>query len=511
MKKKIVIVGGGTAGWISLAYIASKLDADITIIHSNEIDIIGVGESTSPTIRQIADAVGVDEFTWMRDANATFKYGIDFVDWNKFGSQWFHSFEGEILEQAFENPIVDFGRDTFEQQLTSIDYFLNIRKQDTTFDIDKFNNMHGPMWHILKEGKGHYNTKGNCNISKYAGYAYHVNAYDYSQCLRKHTPKEKFIEIVDTVIDVQLDDNGIKSLTTKSGLIVTGDIFIDCTGMKRLLISKLTDFIKFDKLKNDRAIFGGVNGHQNYRATTQSHAQKAGWIWSIPTWGRVGSGHVYCSNYMTDNEAHDTIVNFWNERGLKWTEHNRVKFTSGRCANLAIKNVVANGLSQSFIEPLEATSIMITCWTVIRFVEIFNRNNDWNNRSARILHSIMSQFLDNTKSFVGYHYQLSERTDTDYWNDYKNPAAIQEVNDIISDKLRGPMLEKSETALNKFNWASLLLGFDKPFNNTLTNISSEQIENYLHFCKQAEENYKFVTRYNPSNEFIINKIHSKSD
>jgi hypothetical protein len=214
---------------------------------------------------------------------------------------------------------------------------------------------------------------------------------------------------------------------------------------------------------------------------------------------------------MTDNEAHDTIVNFWNERGLKWTEHNRVKFTSGRCANLAIKNVVANGLSQSFIEPLEATSIMITCWTVIRFVEIFNRNNDWNNRSARILHSIMSQFLDNTKSFVGYHYQLSERTDTDYWNDYKNPAAIQEVNDIISDKLRGPMLEKSETALNKFNWASLLLGFDKPFNNTLTNISSEQIENYLHFCKQAEENYKFVTRYNPSNEFIINKIHSKSD
>ena len=96
MKKKIVIVGGGTAGWINLAYIVAKLDVDVTIIHSNEIDIIGVGESTSPTIRQISDAVGVDEHVWMRDAKATFKYGIDFVDWNNVGSEWFHSFEGEI-------------------------------------------------------------------------------------------------------------------------------------------------------------------------------------------------------------------------------------------------------------------------------------------------------------------------------------------------------------------------------------------------------------------------------
>ena len=110
-------------------------------------------------------------------------------------------------------------------------------------------------------------------------------------------------------------------------------------------------------------------------------------------------------------------------------------------------------------------------------------------------------------SFVEYHYQLSERTDTDYWRDQKNPHAVQEVNDIISSKLRGPMLQKGETALNKFNWTSLLLGFDKEFNNSLSEITPEQIENYQHFCSQAESNYKFITRNNLKNEEILKQIH----
>ena len=509
MKKKVVVVGGGTAGWITLAYLVAKMDAELTIIHSNEIDIIGVGESTGPTIRQIANAVGVDEYTWMKDARATFKYGIDFLDWNKPGSHWFHSFEGEILEQAFNNPIVDFGRDSFDQTLTSIDYFLKMRQQSPELNIDDFNNMHGPMWHLLNEGKGHYNTQGQCNISKFAGYAYHVNAYDFSQCLRKHTSKEKFTEIVDTIVDIELDDNGVKTLKTKGGLTITGDIFIDCTGMKKLLISKLTGFTKFEKLKNDRAIFGGVDGYQSNRATTVAHAQKAGWIWSIPTWGRMGSGHVYSSEHMSDDEAYDTIVKYWADQGYTWKENNRVKFTSGRCTDIAIKNVVSNGLAQSFIEPLEATSIMITCWTAIRFVEIFNRNNGWNDKSARTLHSVMSRFLDNTRSFVGYHYLLSDREDTDYWRSYEKVNAVQEVNDIITSKLRGPRLQKGETLLNKFNWASLLVGFEKPFTNRLEDIPTEQMENYSMFCKLAQENYKFVTRNNPSNESILKQIHTR--
>jgi tryptophan halogenase len=508
MKKKIVIVGGGTAGWINLAYIVAKLkDVDVTIIHSNEIDIIGVGESTSPTIRQVADAVGVDEFTWMRDAKAIFKYGVEFLDWNQKGSRWLHAFEGELPEAAFNNPIIDFGRDNFEQQLSSIDYFLKIRQTDSSYDIDKFNMMHGPMEYMLRTNKGPYTQTGECNISKLPGYAYHVNAFEYSQCLRKHTPKEKFTEIVDTVIDVELDDNGVKSLLTKSGNRVTGDIFIDCTGMKKLLIGKLTGFTKFEGLKNDRAIFGAVTGFKNYTPTTITHAQDAGWIWGTRSWERMGSGHVYASDFISDDAAHDTISKYWADRGCKWNEANRLKFTSGRSTHLAIKNVVSNGLSQSFVEPLEGTSIMVTAWTVIRFVEIYERNGGWGEKSSRMLHSVMNSFLEIVESFVKYHYSLSDRTDTDYWMSYKNPNAVQEVNDIISSKLKGPMLGKGVTALNKYNWTSLLIGFDKPFTNPLADLTTEQIENYLHFCKLAEENYKFIVRNNPTPEELANKIH----
>lgn len=508
---KIVIVGGGTAGWINLAYIAAKTDLDITIIHSDEIDIVGVGESTGPTLRLIADAVGVDEKIWMKDSKATFKYGLEFFDWNTSGSQWFHSFEGEIPHQAFHNPIIDFGRETYEQELTSIDYFLKMRQSDSSFDTFKFNNMHGPMWTLLESGKGHYNKDGLCNISKFAGYAYHVNAFDYSQTLRKHTAKKRYKEIIDTIVDVELDDNGIKTLITKSGLKITGDIFVDCSGMKRLLISKLSSFQNYKDLKNDRAIFGSIDNLQESRASTQVHAQDNGWIWTTPTWGRVGSGYVYSSHFLDDDAAHETLFNFWNKKGYRWKENNRIKFTSGCMKDIAIKNVISNGLAQSFIEPLEATSIMVTCYTAITFVEIYKRHQTWNKGSSKLLHKIMTKFLDNTLSFVRYHYELSERNDSEYWKSYNNTQAVEEVNDIISSKLNSPMLMKGQTLLNKYNWSSMLVGYNKPFFNELRSIQPEQMENYLHFCKEAENNYKFIIRNNPLNKDVLENIHLKKD
>ena len=505
---KIVIAGGGTAGWITLVYIVAKLDADVTIIHSDEIPIIGVGESTAPTIKQIADAVGVEEHVWMKDSKATFKYGGEFYNFKSEGSKWFHSFDAEIPHQAFDQPIVDFGKETFEQELTSLDYFLKLRQQDPSYDIDKFNKFHGPLQHLLDSEIGHYNISGKDNIGRFPGYAYHVNAYEYSQCLRKHTSKDKFTEIVDTIDDVELDDSGVKSLLLKSGKRVYGDLFIDCTGFRRMLISKLTDYVKFDGLLNDRAVAGCVKGLQFNSAATQNHAQSEGWIWAIPTWGQVGSGYVHCSDFISEDEACHKVERFWKDRGHVWKHAKTIKFEGGRSRHLSIKNVVANGLSQSFIEPLEATSIMITSWTVIRLVEVIQRyNNDWNEKSSRLLNSIMTKFMDNTKQFVKYHYQLSDRTE-DYWMQYKNENAVSEVNDVISNSLTGPWPLRGETLINKFNWISMLIGYDKPFDNKLRNITDEQLENYLHFSKISQENYKFITRNNLSNEEILRKIHS---
>lgn len=506
-RPSVVIVGGGTAGWVTCAYLAAKLDVDLTIIHSDEIDIIGVGESTSPTVKQVADAVGVAESVWMRDARATFKFGIEFFDWKDRGSRWFHSFDAELPEQAFSRPLIDFGKEVYPQLRTSIDYFLRLRQINPALDTECFNHFHGPLPYLLDAEQAHWDQHDQCNVGRFPGYAYHVNAFAFSQCLRKHTPRDRYREIIDTVQDVEMGEQGVTGLILKSGARVTGDIFIDCSGFRRLLLGRLCKFKVFEDLVNDRAIFGAIKGHQSARSVTQAHAQDAGWIWSIPTWGQMGSGHVYCSAYMSDDQAHDTIRDFWARRGLQWQENNRVKFQAGHMEHFAVKNVVANGLAQSFIEPLEATSIMITAWSAIRFVEIFQKNKAWDDRSARAFDSVMSRFFRHTMQFVKYHYQLSSRQDTEYWRDRHNPHAVQEVSDRIQSMLGQRWPGPGETLISKFSWASMLIGYSHPYLNQLTDIDDESMENYLEFVKLAQQNYRFITRNNGSNQALLARIH----
>jgi len=506
-RKSIVIVGGGTAGWVTCAYLAARLDVDITIVHSDEIDIIGVGESTSPTVKQVADTVGVPEKIWMRDARATFKFGVEFFDWRDVGSRWFHSFDAELPEQIFSHPVIDFGKAVYPQTRTSIDYFLKLRQTNPGLDTECFNHFHGPLPYLLDSERSHFNSDGQCNTGEFPGYAYHVNAFAYSQCLRKHIASGRIKELVDTVVDVQMSDHGVEMLVLKSGRRVSGDVFIDCTGFRRLLIGRVARFTTYPELVNNRAIFGAIKGHQSARSVTQAHAQDAGWIWSIPTWGQMGSGHVYCGDYMSDDQAHDVIRNFWASRGLEWQENNRVRFTAGHMDHFAVKNVVANGLAQSFIEPLEATSIMITAWSAIRFADVFERDNDWNERSAKKFNSVMVKFFQQTMDFVYYHYALSDRRDTPYWRDRQDDNAVQEVSDRIREMLTLPWPRKGETLISKFSWSSMLVGYGKPYMNDLGDISDTHMENYVEFVKMAQQNYRFVTRNNPPNLELLRSIH----
>jgi tryptophan halogenase len=509
-KTHIVIVGGGTAGWVNLAYLAAKTDARLTIIHSDAIGIIGVGESTSPTVMQVAKAVGVDERIWMKDARATYKYGIDFHDWKDHGSYWFHSFDAELPEQCFHKTLTDNGKHVFRQNHTSVDYFLSLRQHSNDWDIDTFNDYHGPQKMMLETQRGHYDPRGDINIGSYPGYAYHINAFAYGQCLRRHTSAERFTEIRQRIVDVEINDNGIKQLVLEDGSTVSGDVYIDCTGFSRLLIGKFTEWEPFKGLPNNRAIFGSVPGYQSYRSTTQAHAQEVGWIWGIPTWGQMGSGYVYCSDFITDDQAHDTITKFWADRGYRWQENNRVKFVGGSNKKLAIKNVVSNGLAQSFIEPLEATSIMITCWSVIKFADLYNRHQgQWSENCARAFDTVMNTFLQRSKEYVRYHYRLSNRRDSEYWRHvtHENEQAEQEVSDVIQSLLPGLWPQEGETLINKWNWTSMLIGFDKQYKNPLPKFERWQLDNYIEYCRTLQQHYKFVTRNNADNKVILEQIH----
>ena len=507
-KKSIVVVGGGTAGWITLSYLSAVLDADFTIIHSNEIDIIGVGESTTPTVNHVAQAVGVNEAQWMRDSRATFKYGVDFYNFKHQGHRWFHSFDDLLPAQTFHRPLAHNGKQTLKKNLTSAEYFLHLRKQDPEkYNMGWYNHHHGPVQYCLDNELSPFAQDGEPTIGDYPGYAYHINAFEFGQSLRNHTPADKFTEIVDTVVDVEYADHGIRSLQLKSGRTITGDIFFDCTGFRRLLIGKLSSYKKYAGLQNNAAIFGSVSGIDTVKPATEAHAQAAGWIWQIPTVGRVGSGHVYSNDFMTEQQAIDTMCDFWQRRGGRFELQNSAKFDGGKLEHMSIGNVVSNGLAQSFIEPLEATSVMITCSTVIEFARIFQRHQDWNERTAKMHNRQMSRFLERTKDFVLYHYELSDRNDNEYWNSYKRSDTQERLSDQVRSFLNDiPWAEPGQTLMNGFNWVSMLTGFNAPYLHVLPQLTNAELERYLIYSDAVRGHSQALVKNNKTIRQFLNEI-----
>ena len=495
MKKRpsIVIVGGGTAGWITLSYLAATVDADLTIIHSNEVDPIGVGESTTPTIKHVADTCGINEREWMRDARATFKYGIEFVDFNQAGSRWFHTFDDLVPGQTFHTPVTEFGKQIFAKETSSVEYFLWMRAQGRAgYDINWYNRSHGGSEFLLRQQRTPFDQQLTANFNRFPGYSYHINAFEFGNSLKKHTPADRYTEIHDHVTGVEYDEHGVKNLVFKDGTKITADLYVDCSGFRRLLIGDLGEFKPYPGLLNNAAVWGPVRQQQVYRPSTLSVAQPHGWIWETPTQGQIGSGYVFCDDCITAEQAENHLRQHWKKQGLDWDPLKSVKFTSGRLQNVAVKNVVANGLGQSFIEPLEATAIMVTCVTAKNLSRIWNKHQGWNRSSSEILSKIMGGFLDETMDFVLAHYTLSDRRDTEYWRSYDREHVVEKTSKMIQSKLQKEWMRTGETNLNGFNWTSMLIGYDKPYLGPLPSLKEWQVKNYEFYTQQLVANYEHL-------------------
>jgi tryptophan halogenase len=508
MKTKIVVVGGGTAGWITLAYLAATTDAELVIVHSNEIDIIGVGESTTPTIKNIADAIGLDEHTWMRDSHATYKYGIEFKNYNKIGSDWRHAYNDLLPGQTYQSPLFDFGKHAFEKQTTSAQYFLTQRKlQGAKYDVMHYDKSHGGCSFLTDNRLSPIGLDGKINFSSYHKYSYHVNAHAFGESMRKHTDSTRFTEIQATITNVQYNDHGVQYLELDNGQTIQGDVYVDCTGFKRLLISKLTEYVPHKKLLNNAAVWGQVKGYNSDRPSTVSTAQDSGWIWEIPTWGQMGSGHVYCNDFCTEQKAIDTISEYWQTQGREWIHNKSVKFQSGRLRETACKNVIANGLGQSFIEPLEATSIMITCVTAMNIAKLYNKRKDWTAQTSKVLATYMDQFIESTMEFVAAHYTLSDRQDTEYWRAYDRTGAVEHISSLIEKQLERGWAAPNETTLNGYNWINMLVGYNKPYLGKLPTFSKQEVDNYEFYTKQLIDNYEWLYKNNQTIASRLKVIH----
>lgn len=495
---KIIVVGGGTAGWVSLAYLAATTDAELIIIHSEEVDSLGVGESTTPTIKHVAETCGIDEVEWMKDSKASFKYGIEFLDFNYLGSRWMHGFDDLLPGQSFHTPISEFGKNIFKKDVSSVEYFLTQRSKGLKkYDIDWFNNSQGGCEYLIRRKLSPYSSNGYPNFSRFPGYSYHINAQEFGNSLRKHTPKEKYTEIRGHVNNVEYDKNGVKSISLSDGRKFSADLYIDCTGFRKVLIGEMTQFKPYERLINNAAIWGPVFT-QSYRPSTLSIAQPHGWIWETPTWGQIGSGYVFCDKFISFEQAEDHIRKHWKRKGFRWDPIKSTNFTSGRLENIAVKNVISNGLGQSFIEPLEATSIMVLCVTIRNASKLINKHKGWSSKGSEILSKVMGQFLEETKDYVLGHYTLSNRKDTEYWKLYSREDTLESVSKMIEKKLEKEWVNHAETNLNGYNWASMLLGYNKPYLGKLPKIEDWELENYEFYTKQLVKNYQHHYKNNIS-------------
>ncbi|MET0356304.1 MAG: tryptophan halogenase family protein [Cellvibrio sp.] len=397
----IVIVGGGTAGWMcasALAAVVGEKICTITLVESDEIASVGVGEATLPHMREFNERLGIDEADMMQQTNATFKLGIQFVDWGKMGNSYIHPFgkHGELI-----------GGVNFHQQWQRIKHQQNVK------DIDAYSY----AIESCIQNKFQFPSKNTDKINSTYSYAYHFDASLYARYLRKFSEQKHVKRIEGQIISVANDpDNGnITSVTLADGHSIGGDFFIDCSGFRSLLLkqnlgSEFDDWSTW--LVCDKAFAVPSENISPLAPYTRSTAKKAGWQWKIPLLHRTGNGYVFCSKYISDDEAVSSLLTGLDSKPL--ADPRLIKFKAGRYKKSWIKNCLAVGLSSGFLEPLESTSIYLIQVAIINFIKLFPTTIP-DDALIREYHRLMDCEYERVRDFLILHYHLNQRDDSELW------------------------------------------------------------------------------------------------
>jgi tryptophan 6-halogenase len=440
MVKSIVIVGGGSSGWSTAAYMSKFLkDVNISLIESSDIPVIGVGESTLPPIVDFMQALGIAEEDWLARCNGTIKSAIRFKNFHQVGEPeiWFPFEPVEIVQGR---PLSRFWH---YKHLTDPAYKDRFSFYDYSFLVPE----------ICRLGKTVKSIPG-------ASYAYHVDAGLWGEVLKEVAVKHGVIHVVDTIAKVnQNEDGSIRSLSRKQGPDLAADLFIDCSGFQSLLMEKTLKepFDEYyDYLFNNKAVAMRIpylDKESEMASFTNCHALSSGWAWTVPLYNRLGTGYVYCGAYKTPEEAEQELRQHLGEERTKDCMAKHLDIRVGKHHRTWVKNCVAIGLSAGFIEPLESTGLFIVQGAVQLLTNILAKNNDYNVADQRAYNDSITRLLEIIRDFLVCHYSLTEREDTPYWRDVKYTTKIS---DTLSEKLQLARLVMPDVQhINRFDNASL--------------------------------------------------------
>jgi tryptophan halogenase len=444
--RNIVIVGGGTAGWMAAATFAKVLGSDYSVhlVESEEIGTVGVGEATVPHLKLFNKVLEIDEIEFVKQVQGTFKLGIQFVDWGRTGDRYIHGF-GTIGH--------DYGLLPFHQ------YWLKLFLAGKAADIGAYslNTVAGPLGKFMASAT---DVPANSPLANIA-YAYHFDAGLYAQYLRRYAEARGVRRTAGQVVDVMLrgEDGFIDAVRLESGEKLSGDLFIDCSGFRGLLIEQAlhTGYDDWTHwLPCDRAVAVPCESVGQPTPFTRSTARAAGWQWRIPLQHRTGNGYVYSSAYISDDEAADTLLKSLDGRALR--EPRVLKFTTGKRRKFWNGNCVALGLASGFMEPLESTSIYLIQSGIARLISLLPDQAFSPVLIERYNAQAAFEF-ERIRDFLILHYFATERSDSPFWNYCRTmsiPAQLEGTIRLFRDS--GRFFRDAEEMFAITSWVQVMLG-----------------------------------------------------
>ena len=436
--KKIIIAGGGTAGWMTAAAITKLLgkNLEVTLIESDEIGTVGVGEATIPTLLTFHKMLAINEQEFLSAVGGTFKLGISFENWLNMGEKYIHSF-GNAGADCWACGFQHFWL-RGKQEGKALDY--------AHYSLETQASLAGRFAHLP-------NNKMN--------YAYHFDASLYAKFLRGIAEEYGIKRVEGKISSVQLNDASgfIESITLESGNIIDGDLFIDCTGFRALLIEGAlhTGFEDWSHyLPCDSAV-----AVQTYKVAppvpyTRAIAHASGWQWKIALQHRVGNGLVYCSRYLSDDAAKKLLLE--NVEGETLFEPRVIKYRPGQRRKYWNKNCISVGLSSGFIEPLESTSIHLIQRAIVRLLQNFPQH-DIVQKDADEFNKQMSAEVMNIRDFIILHYNATQRTDSPFWRYCKDmaiPESLKHRMDLFRET--GRVFFAAFELFGENSWVQVMMG-----------------------------------------------------
>ena len=444
--RTIVIVGGGTAGWMAAAALARVAGETcrITLIESELLGTVGVGEATVPHIKAFNNLLRIDEADFVRKTRGSFKLGIQFLDWARIGDRYMHGFGTSI------GP--DLGLLPFHQ------YWIKAWLAGRAKDIGAYtlNTVAALRGKFMVSARDAPPSSPLANIA----YAYHFDAALYAKYLRAYAEQRGVVRREGIVREVrQHPESGfVESLRLESGETIDGELFIDCTGFRGLLIEETlhTGYLDYTHwLPCNRALAVPCEKVGPPTPYTRSTARAAGWQWRIPLQHRTGNGYVYSSEYISDDEAAATLLA--NLDGRPLAEPKLLRFTTGRRKKAWNKNVVALGLASGFLEPLESTSIHLIQSGISKLLEMFPRQG-FDVLAEKYNARIAFEF-DRIRDFLILHYHATEREDTPFWRYCRTmsiPEELQANIDLFRDS--GRFYRNADELFADISWIQVMLG-----------------------------------------------------